>query len=51
MTCFCQTLLVNNKVKCVSFVVSTGGYRALGLGGRAGLKQGGYGAQLSPYGT
>ena len=28
----------------------TGGYRSLGLGGRTGLRQGGYGAQ-GAYGT
>lgn len=32
------------------FIVPSGGYRSLGLGGRAGLKQGGYGNQ-GAYGT
>ncbi|KAI3359108.1 hypothetical protein L3Q82_002651 [Scortum barcoo] len=31
--------------------LGVGGYRALGLGGRAGLKQGGHGTQLNPYGA
>lgn len=47
---FWQTLLFNNNVRCVRLIVFTGGYRALGLGGKAGLKQGGYGAQ-GGYGT
>lgn len=34
----------------VPFIVFTGGYRALGTGGGAGLKQGGYGGQ-GAYGT
>lgn len=43
-------LLLNNNVKYVLLIVFTGGYRALGLGGRGGLRQGGYGGQ-GAYGT